>query len=106
MKNNNKKNKKCKINEKYYFLILVFICAMTSISLASNVIYSSQTNNKNATEEYNMYADPYYLETTKLEPYAETYEEPTGVRVADNLKKFGEYSSKTSKAIIRIWSTQ
>ena len=89
----------------YLTMILVFAIAFTSISFASNVIYSKNTNNQNQIEStaYNIYADPYYLsETTELQPSAEIIEEPTGVRVAENLKRFGDFSSHFSKAIIRI----
>lgn len=98
-----------KVYNKYCVLILVFAFAITSFSFASNVIYSSQTNNNVKTQgeiDKEILNNPCYFETTVLEPYAETYEEPTGVRVADNLKKIGEYSSKNSKAIIRIEDTE
>lgn len=93
----------------YYKIILVFAFSITSFSFASNVVYSSQSNNNVKTEDElikEILSDPYYFETTVLEPFAETYEEPTGVRTADNLKKFGEYSSKNSKAVIRIEDTE
>ena len=101
IKNNNYKQ--------YCILILAFAFAISSFSFASNVIYSSQSNNNVKTQDdinKEILNNPYYFETSVLEPYAETYEEPTGVRVADNLKKFGEYSSKNSKAIIRIEDTE
>ena len=108
MKKNEKYTNKYISLKKNVLLTIVFACAFTSFSFASNVIYSNQNNNVKTEDEIikEILSDPYYSETTALEPYAETYEEPTGVRVADNLKKFGEYSSKTSKSIIRIEDTE
>ena len=107
--NNNKRknNKKSSYNKykSYLVLLLAFAMSTASISFAANVIYQSDTNKETKSSEelaLEIYSNPYYMGTKELEPSAEVVEEPTGVRVAENLKRFGELSSKNSKAIITL----
>ena len=88
---------------KYAVSLILYVLLFVSISFASNVIYAPSTKDEDTVETTeNIFSNPYYLETIELKPSAEYIEEPTGVRVAENLKKFGELSSRYSKNIIRL----
>lgn len=95
MKNNNKIKK---ANNQFILIIIINIFLISNLIFAASVIYQPQKENEVETSfnEFSINETP-----PPFEPHEEPKELPTeSVRVAENLKKFGEISSKNSKAVI------